>query len=204
VLNKRIAILRKQINGAAEPDYLYCIKPLYVSGLTTFMATQPIIERENSSVKVSLKDKLIRWRTASGGLVSIDLEKVAVIGEYTKDRGPFVDDWFLVFVYKSGEWKEVSVYANGFQELAQHLCQLFRFDFSKPFLANSTGWKSIVRYPQIIEGKELFVFTPPKGYKPPTSFVQNMKAVLGLGVYGQRWRVDLTEEMKAEVASASR
>ncbi len=138
-----------------------------------------------------------------GGCTYVDLDKVVAIGEYTTDSGPFTDDWFLVFVFKSGAWEEVSVYTDGFQELALYLTELFGIDFSKPFLANSTEWKSFVRYPKSLEGKELFVLTPPKGYKPPTTFLQNMKVALGLGVYGKDWEVDLTEEIKAEIAKAS-
>ena len=167
------------------------------------MATQTIIERENSSGTVSFKGKLINWRKTDGYNVTINLGQVAVIGEYTTDRGPFADDWFLVFVFKGGEWEKVSVYAEGFQELVQFLSQRFNIDFAIPFLTNGTEWKSFVRYPQNLEAKELFRLTPPRGYKPPTTILQNMKVALGLGVYGKDWEVQLADEVKVEIAKAS-
>jgi hypothetical protein len=160
------------------------------------MATQPIIEREYSSGNINLKDKLIEWHKPNGDIVSIDLEQVVVIGEYTTDSGPFVDDWFLTFVNKSGEWKEISVYAEGFDELTQYLSTLLGIDFTKWRLANSTNWKSYVRFPIHLEGKELFVLTPPKGYKKATTILQHIKLALGFGVYGKAWNIDLTEEVK--------
>ena len=167
------------------------------------MATQPIIERKNSSGEISVKGKLMKWHKTNGGTVSIDLEQVAVIGEYTTDIGLFADDWFLVFVCKNGEWEEVSVYAEGFQEMARLLSELFGIDFSRPFLVNSAEWKSFLRYPKHLEGKELFVLTPPKGYKPATTVFQNFKLALGMGVYGKDWNIELTYEVKAEVGKAS-
>lgn len=167
------------------------------------MAILPIIERENSSGIINLQDKLILWHMPNGDTVSIELDLVVVIGEYTTAHGPFIDDWFLAFVYKNGDWKEISVYAEGYDELMQYLSTLLGIDLTKAFLANSTNWKSYVRYPVNLERKELFVLIPPKGYKPATTIFRKIKLALGFGVYGKPWSIDLTEEVKAEITNAN-
>lgn len=153
------------------------------------MSAQSIIERENTFGKISFKEKVIEWQNIARGSVSIELDNVVVIGEYTTDSGLFADDWSLVFVLKNGNWEEVSVYAEGFQELTSYLAKLYNIDFSKPFFANSTKYKTFVRYPISLEGKKLFVLTPPNSYKPPRTFFQSMKVALGLGVYGKDGRL---------------
>ena len=56
------------------------------------------------------------------GRFSVPLHDVAVVGEFTTSEGPFIDDWFLVFVPRSGDrWFAASVYADGTSELLAHL-----------------------------------------------------------------------------------
>lgn len=167
------------------------------------MATQPIIQREISSGKINFQGKVIIWHMPNGDSVSIDLDQVVVIGEYTAAHGPFIDDWYLAFIYKNGDWKEISVYAEGYDELMQYLSALLGIDFTKPFLANSTEWKSYVRYPANLERKELFVLIPPTGYKKATTIFQRIKLALGFGVYGKARGIELTGEVKAEVAKSN-
>lgn len=164
---------------------------------------QQIIERTHDSGKVSLSDEKIVWQKPDETIVEIEVKKVAVIGEYTTDTGPFSDDWFFVFVFTTGDWESISVYAEGIVGLTEYLSKAYSIDFSKYFLANSTEWQSFVRYPSDIEGKELFVIEPPKGYKPPITFVQQVKNALGLGIYSKSWEVDLSEAVKAKLGRAS-
>lgn len=163
----------------------------------------PIIERIHDSGKVSWSDEVIVWQDPDGACVKIDLKKVVVIGEYTTDAGPFADDWFLAFVFPTGDWESIPVYARGVDGLTEHLSKVYRIDFSKYFLANSTRWRSFVRYPTDIEGEELFVMELPKGYKPPASFFQQVKYALGIGVYSKSWEAGLSEAVRAKLARVS-
>ena len=74
----------------------------------------------------------------NGPDVTISIGDVIVIGEYTTDAGPFFDDWFLVFVYKTGDWDSISNYANRIDILKQHLSKIYNTDLSKYLLTNST------------------------------------------------------------------
>lgn len=165
------------------------------------MKEQSIIEREKYSRIITCTETHIEWENPHGFNVNVDLNEVVVIGEYTTDAGPFFDDWFITFVYKNGEWKSIPVYADGIDALGEHLSGIFKIDFNKFFLANSTEWHSFVRYPEELEGKALFVIHPPEGYKSPKTPLQTMKSALGLGVYGKDWDFDLTDEVRFKIGN---
>lgn len=158
-----------------------------------------IIERERYSGTVTWSGSNIEWQNPDGPDVIINLDEVVVIGEYTTDAGAFFDDWFLVFVYKTGDWDSIPVYAEGIDALKQYMSALYDADLSTSFLANSTEWRSYIRYPQGLEGKPLFKFQAPKGYTQPTTFIHKLKSALGLGVYGKSWAFDLTDEVQSKL-----
>lgn len=160
------------------------------------------MERESHSGIVSWTDSQIEWQNPNGPDVVVHLNDVVVIGEYTTDAGSHFDDWFLIFVYRTGEWESIPVYADGMDDLKRHLSELYRTDLSKYFLTNSTEWKSYIRYPQDLEGTPLFVMSAPAGYEYPKSFFRKIQAAIGLGVYGRCWDFDLTEEVKNRLTNA--
>ena len=159
------------------------------------MINQDIIERENDSGSVSWTDSLIVWQAPGGGCTTVDLNEVAVIGEYTTDVGPYFDDWFLVFITRTGEWSRISIYADGIEELKRYLSQLFHADFSGYHLTGSTVWQSYITYPFEIAGSPVFTLTPPKGYKTPDTFFRKLQAAMGLGVYGKSWDAEYSNEV---------
>ncbi|MBC7892737.1 MAG: hypothetical protein H7Y12_11025, partial [Sphingobacteriaceae bacterium] len=74
------------------------------------------MEKVNSSGVVRTAGDVIKWTYKGELLLSIDMNEVVVIGEYTNDAGPWRDDWFLVFVTKSGSWQSIPRYADGIDE----------------------------------------------------------------------------------------
>jgi hypothetical protein len=167
------------------------------------MMPQSIIQRTHDSGQVQWTDELIEWQKPDGSTVTINLKEVAVIGEYATDAGLVSDDWFFVFVYRSGNWESVSVYAEGVDGLTEHLSKKYGIDFTNYFLFNYTEWQSFVRFPKDMEGQKLFNFEPPQGYQSPTTFMQQVKSVLGLGVYSKNWDVELTEAVSAKLTNTS-
>src|SRR5205085_12211646 len=119
------------------------------------MTKKSIIEKERYSGTVSWNESQIEWVNPNGPGVIINLKDMAVLGEYTTDAGPFFDDCFLVFVYKTGKWESIPIYADGMDDLKRHLSDVYNIDLSKYFLANSIEWHSYIRYPQDLEGKAL-------------------------------------------------
>ena len=47
---------------------------------------------------------LITYASQRYDSFSVPLSEVAVIGEFTTDNGPFIDDGFLVLVHRTGEF----------------------------------------------------------------------------------------------------
>jgi hypothetical protein len=164
------------------------------------MKKDPIIDR-NDSGKVNVSQDIITWAMISDDRITIDLNDVKFIGEYTTDDGPFVDDWFLSFVYSDGTWDNISVYADNIESVKDYLSKKFSLDTSY-YLANSTKWDSQILYPKAFLGHKLFEMISPKGYKEPETLIDHIKLSLGLGKYGKAWYFDLTPEVKAALQNA--
>ena len=86
---------------------------------------------------------------------SIELKSIQLIGEYTTEGGPFVDDYFLVFANSNGTLYEVSNDLTNdptfWAKLSDELnCQL------QPELANSTDFNSRILYPGHLTSEPLF------------------------------------------------
>ncbi|MGN6434990.1 MAG: hypothetical protein ACTHMM_00595 [Agriterribacter sp.] len=163
------------------------------------MNTYNLIDRENDSGEITVEGKQVEWCRSDGSVVCVNLHEVVVVGEYTTSAGPFADDWFLVFVLRSGEWKAVSVYAEGYNELANELSKFYGLNFEEHFLCASTEWRSFIRYPASLKGNELFKHVPSKSYKPPTSLFQNFKRAFGLDSCSKDRNIELTPEVKNEL-----
>ena len=88
------------------------------------------------------------------------------MAEYTTNEGPYLDDYFLVFVtVEEGKafFSTSSFYAEGRDGVLASLQE----KFGQPIqleLFNSTDWKSRVVWPLSMAGKQYFTFTelPPK------------------------------------------
>lgn len=82
--------------------------------------------------------------------------KIRSIGEYTTSAGPFIDDYFLLFVDEEAHVYEASFYAQGRDEalasLSAHLHAPLQLR-----LANSTSWRSRVLWPPELVNQALFL-----------------------------------------------
>ena len=116
------------------------------------------VELESPSGRLWLDSESIRYQSLGGADWVIPLARLLVIGEYTDDNGPHVDNHFLVFVTHLGpSWLEASFHAEGrdvfLSELGQKVgmeleCQLY----------DSGGLNSRVMWPPEIENQPLFEF----------------------------------------------
>jgi hypothetical protein len=107
---------------------------------------------------IRLDGAVVRFDSRKHGSFAISLDEVAVIGEYTTDSGPFVDDWFVVFVHRDGvEWFEASMYAEELAEFLRDLAIALETGMETG-LAASTDFASRVIWPPSIAGRPLFDF----------------------------------------------
>ncbi|MGN7784458.1 hypothetical protein ACTJIJ_08025 [Niabella sp. 22666] len=162
------------------------------------------IKKENSSGAVRLQGDKVLWDLDNKNILQIDLNDIAVIGEYTNSDGPYFDDWFITFVTKDGQWRSIPWYADNIDEVMQYLSDKFDHDLTSTHLANSTEWKSVVRYPSYLEDKELFKLTPSENYKAPKTLFYKILCAVGLGNFNTTQNITLTNEVKNQIANTSR
>lgn len=161
-------------------------------------------KKENSSGIIRLQGDNIFWDYDNKNILQLDLNDVVIIGEYTNSDGPYFDDWFLTFVTKDGQWQSIPWYADNIAGLTQYLSEKFNEDFNVTHLANSTEWKSIVKYPTYLKDKPLFKLTPSDTYKKPKTFLDKILSSIGVGNFDATQNIALTEEVKGELLNASR
>jgi hypothetical protein len=82
--------------------------------------SQPMTGEEYSG-ELSYSDDLLTYRSAVRNW-TLPISAIRLIGEYTNSDGPFVDDYFFVFLTApENGWHEASFYAKGREEALRHL-----------------------------------------------------------------------------------
>ena len=116
--------------------------------------------QQGTSKRIWLEHETIYYQVTSGAGWSLPISELELLGEYTDPNGPYVDDYFLVFVTRpEHSWYEASFYAEGLDELLKHLGQALGFE--PPYgLVNSTDYNSDVIWPPEVKGQTLFKFVP--------------------------------------------
>lgn len=168
-------------------------------------ATQKISRQrpEVSSGIITIDHKKVTWHNEDLVFASFDLQDVVIIGETTNSNGPWFDDWFLTFVMKDGSWINISWYAENIEELTKILSEIFKSDFTKSCLINSTSWNSIVSHPSHLKGDALFVLVPSKNNKAPKSFFDKLLHLIGFGNFSTAKDTHLTDKVKKELIATS-
>lgn len=72
------------------------------------MSKKVIIDKLNESITYLVDEEI---------LFDFSLDDIIGIGEVVTDRGPFMDDHFLMFITKSKMWHTIPTDASGFSEL---------------------------------------------------------------------------------------
>lgn len=141
----------------------------------------------SESGRIWFEEGVIRYESRNYGSWAFPLADLKVIGEYTTDNGPFVDDWFLVFVTSStASWYEASNYAEGLDEFKIELASSLDVESLCGELAASTDFASRIIWPKSARGQQLFRFTP----VPLPWWRRNL-------LFGSRIRRDLSSETEA-------
>jgi hypothetical protein len=110
--------------------------------------------------EITLENELITVISPSGSQIwTMSLRDLALIGEYTDSNGPYVDDYFFIFVNHSGEWAQVSYYDEGLVEFFDAIGGYLKSEL-KVGLQHSTDLASRVIWPTDLAGEDLFEFVP--------------------------------------------
>jgi hypothetical protein len=161
-------------------------------------------QKDNRSGIVRVNDGHVSWEYKNESLLQIDLNQVCVIGEYTNTNGPYFDDYFLALVTKDGRWVSIPWYADNIDELTLYLSEKLHQDVNVSYLANSMEWKSFIHYPTYLKGQPLFTLTQTDNYKLPKTLFEKIIAAIGLGNFNSDHQIDLTNEVKEDLANACR
>jgi hypothetical protein len=104
--------------------------------------------------------------------IEIPISKIKIIGEYTTENGPTLDDYFLVFYYSNNSYAEISMYAENINVMIENLSKSLNIEL-KSLLVNSTVWNSKILYPIESKGKMLWKRTKAQ----PQTFIEKIKSI---------------------------
>lgn len=135
------------------------------------------LKRDRPTLKVT--QGVLHYRSPEGILRwSAPVDNIIVIAEYTTDEGPYVDDYFLVFVtIEKGKqyFATATFYSEGTEDVIRELSERWKTDIELR-LVNSTDWKSRIAWPAALAGREYFEFAEVQ----PNGLAEKLrKAVLG-------------------------
>ncbi len=110
------------------------------------------------SGELHVEQDAVLYSVPDGGGWRVPIADIRIIGEFTSDHGPVVDDYFFVFVARE-EYFEASFYADGRDEFLTELGQRLNHALS-PGLCDSTQLASRILWPARLEGHPLFSLVP--------------------------------------------
>jgi len=116
-------------------------------------------EVKRGSIEISDESIVYRVRGEETSW-SVPIGQIVLIAEYTNDKGPYCDDYFLVFVWIDDgkvNFAECSFYAEGSSEIVSTLGKEFGMRMELG-LAHSTEWDSRVIWPPELAGGAYFEF----------------------------------------------
>jgi hypothetical protein len=116
--------------------------------------------KQETTKRIWLEGDSINYQIGGTLCWTLPIGDLEVLGEYTDPNGPYVDDYFFVFVVRPKHlWNESSFYATGRDEFLQELGKVLG---SEPTcgLVSSTDYRSRVMWPPEIAGIQLFDFVP--------------------------------------------
>lgn len=126
------------------------------------MTVMQTTRQPNESGRLRIENAIIHYESARDGCWTCPVADVLLIGEYTNDHGPYLDDWFIVFMVAGQQWYEASMYAKESDVFRDQLKKELGADIQTG-LANSADFTSRVMWPPHLFGKPLFDFRTVEG-----------------------------------------
>lgn len=135
------------------------------------------INREQQSGRVLIKDNELIWQDIAGKEIGkIPLDKVKVIAEYTTSDGPYVDDWFYLFILSQTDLRQISAYATNINAVLESLSSKYNCDIVG-HLAHSATFDSNVLWPKGLSGTKVYEVL---AKQKPTTIWERLMATFGL------------------------
>jgi hypothetical protein len=105
-------------------------------------------------------DTLECKETGSNGAWSCPVSSIVLIAEYTTNKGPWRDDYFLLFwTFEEGRLfrAQVTCSADGTDQTVRDLARLLQSQIDLK-LTGSTDWESRIMWPSELAGNPYFAF----------------------------------------------
>ena len=107
---------------------------------------------------VRIQAQAIHYSIRGSEVWELPIAELRVVGEYTTPNGPYIDDYFFVFL-STDHWYEALFYCQRGLELLPELSEELKDELACG-LQNSTNWKSRVIWPPEIKEEPLFDIVP--------------------------------------------
>ena len=127
-------------------------------------AGKPIPETKPNpkSGVLSIDGPTLSYASPDYGNWQISISEIIAFGEYTTDNGPYIDDWFMVFVTRDFNWVEASNYCAGADDVRTALAQRWGVESLYGKLWGHTDFASRVIWPTELADQPLFGFSERK------------------------------------------
>lgn len=117
---------------------------------------------KEDSGRLAIEGDCVSYQSSTYGNWRVPMSAIRLIGEYTNQSGPGMDDYFFVFVEKGRDgWSEASFYCEGREQVWEKLAAVFP-GLTAPGLCNSTDFKSRVMWPTKHAERPFLRFQPMK------------------------------------------
>lgn len=114
--------------------------------------------KPNESGRIVVEGDWIVYTLAQDDWWRVSVDEIRLVGEYTNDHGPFVDDYFFVFLTKD-RYFEASFYADGREAMLAELGRRLQHELCTG-LWHSTNLASRVLWPAHLEGHPVYDLVP--------------------------------------------
>ncbi len=115
---------------------------------------------KKTSGQISLENEIIVYSTPDSTQWKLPVGAIRVVGEFTNEAGPYLDDYFFLFVTSdAASWYCASFYSEGRDKFLDDLGQKLgaKLDCG---LCDSTSFKSRVMWPVKLKDTPLFELEP--------------------------------------------
>lgn len=115
---------------------------------------------KETTKRIWIEDSVINYQVGDNVHWTLPIDDLELLGEYTDPNGPYVDDYFFVFITRpEHRWNEASFYADVRDEFLNELGKILGSTLTCG-LVSSTDYNSRVMWPPDIEDMQLFEFVP--------------------------------------------
>jgi len=114
--------------------------------------------KELGSISLDIELRSLTFLSESYGHFHLELDDLMVLGEYSTADGPWLEDLFLVFVCRDGNWWECPFGAMGVPGVLSQFEEVWHAHLTVT-LGFSTQYKSRIMWPKELADNELYQFT---------------------------------------------